>query len=205
MRIAPRTTQSNDCRQQQRGSTHKEANPYLRDLIVAALETGCRRGELQSPTWSQIRWTDNILLLPANKTKNEPTTGDPNDIATSRDAGDAQARPHRTRVPTERIRVWERSRRTSQEHQGRMEERLLASSGIEGLTFHDLRREFASRLLETPGVADHDVRDWLGHANITTTSRYLATTGARRQHTLKRLEDHRRVPSPVDPSADAGR
>jgi len=119
MRIAPRTTQSNDCRQQQRGSTHKEANPYLRDLIVAALETGCRRGELQSPTWSQIRWTDNILLLPANKTKNEPTTGDPNDIATSRDAGDAQARPHRTRVPTERIRVWERSRRTSQEHQGR--------------------------------------------------------------------------------------
>jgi integrase len=99
----------------------------LRDLIVAALETGCRRGELQSPTWSQIRWTDNILLLPANKTKTNQPRAIPNDIATSRDAGDAQARPHRTRVPTERIRVWERSRRTSQEHQGRMEERLLAS------------------------------------------------------------------------------
>jgi integrase len=46
--------------------------------------------------------------------------------------------------------------------------------------FHDLRREFASRLLES-GASDHEVRDWLGHANITTTSRYLSTTRVRLQ------------------------
>jgi hypothetical protein len=33
-----------------------------------------------------------------------------------------------------------------------------------------------SRLIETPGVHPVIVRDWLGHANITTTSRYLATS-----------------------------
>ena len=45
---------------------------------------------------------------------------------------------------------------------------------IVGLRFHDLCREFACRLLESG-----DVRDFLGHANITTTSRYLASTPVR--------------------------
>jgi integrase len=43
---------------------------------------------------------------------------------------------------------------------------------IVGLHFHDLRREFACRLLESRAEL-HDVRDFLGHANITTTSQYL--------------------------------
>ena len=58
---------------------------------------------------------------------------------------------------------------------------------IADLHFHDLRREFASRLLES-GASDHEVRDWLGHANITTTSRYLATTRVRLQRTLVAFE-----------------
>jgi integrase len=43
-----------------------------------------------------------------------------------------------------------------------------ARAGITGLRFHDLRREFACRLLES-GAEQHDVRDFLGHANITKT------------------------------------
>ena len=37
--------------------------------------------------------------------------------------------------------------------------RAYEKAGIVGLHFHDLRREFASRLLETPGVSLHDVAD----------------------------------------------
>jgi integrase len=37
----------------------------------------------------------------------------------------------------------------------------LRRAGIVGLHFHDLRREFGSRLLES-GTAQHDVRDFLG-------------------------------------------
>jgi hypothetical protein len=37
-----------------------------------------------------------------------------------------------------------------------------ARAGIAHLNFHDLRREFASRLLES-GASEHDVRDFLGH------------------------------------------
>jgi hypothetical protein len=50
-----------------------------------------------------------------------------------------------------------------------------------------LRREFACRLLESRAEL-HDVRDFLGHANITTTSRYLRSTPLRLERALSLLE-----------------
>ncbi|HUL71483.1 MAG TPA: tyrosine-type recombinase/integrase, partial [Vicinamibacterales bacterium] len=46
---------------------------------------------------------------------------------------------------------------------------------IVDLHFHDLRREFGSRLMES-GAPIHTVRDYLGHADISQTSTYLATS-----------------------------
>ncbi len=61
-------------------------------------------------------------------------------------------------------------------------------AGSVGLRFHDLRREFACRLLESSADL-HDVRDSLGHANISTTSRYLRSRPGRLVRALERLED----------------
>ena len=44
-----------------------------------------------------------------------------------------------------------------------------------GLHFHDLRREFGSRVLES-GSSLVEARDLLGHANISQTSTYLQST-----------------------------
>lgn len=60
-------------------------------------------------------------------------------------------------------------------------------AGIDGLHFHDLRREFACRLLESRAEL-HDVRDFLGHTSITTTSRYLRSTSLRLERALSLLE-----------------
>ena len=60
-------------------------------------------------------------------------------------------------------------------------------AGIADLHFHDLRREFACRLLESSADL-HDVRDFLGHANITTTSRYVRSTPVRLAQALERME-----------------
>ena len=62
-----------------------------------------------------------------------------------------------------------------------------AATGIDGLRFHDLRREFACQLLESSADL-HDVRDFLGHANITTTSRYLRSAPVRLAPALERME-----------------
>ena len=60
-------------------------------------------------------------------------------------------------------------------------------AGITDLHFHDLRREFASRLADS-GAGLHDVQEFLGHANITTTSRYLRSTPVRLAKALERME-----------------
>ena len=64
-----------------------------------------------------------------------------------------------------------------------------AEAGIVDLHFHDLRSEFACRLPESRAEL-HDVRDFLGHTNITTTSRYLRSTTLRLERALTLLEQH---------------
>ena len=61
-------------------------------------------------------------------------------------------------------------------------------AGISNLRFHDLRREFACGLLESK--ADLSVvREFLGHANVTTTSRYVKTSPVRMVEALERMEE----------------
>jgi integrase len=69
------------------------------------------------------------------------------------------------------------------------------------LHFHDLRREFGSRLLES-GASQHIVRDFLGHANISTTSRYLATTPTTLEAAMRHFDEHRKDSHMVVTSSD---
>ncbi|AMY10128.1 tyrosine recombinase XerC [Luteitalea pratensis] len=55
----------------------------------------------------------------------------------------------------------------------------LIGPGITDLHFHDLRREFASRLLDG-GTPLTVISAYLGHASTTTTARYLAADFAAR-------------------------
>lgn len=54
------------------------------------------------------------------------------------------------------------------------------------LRFHDLRREFGSQLIEV-GAGIHEVRDRLGHSNVTMTSVYLVTTAQSLKQPFKKL------------------
>lgn len=124
-----------------------KANPHLYALIVAALETGCRVGELLSLQWHQVRWTENVLLLPAGKTK----TSEARDVPmTTRLRAVLEMRRHGAdgkefgpdayvfgNEVGERIGTIKTAWRAA-----------CRRAGIKDLHFHDLRREFASRLLE---------------------------------------------------------
>lgn len=70
------------------------------------------------------------------------------------------------------------------------------------LHFHDLRREFASRLLES-GATLAEVQSALGHTSVTMTSRYLGVTDAGLQKSFERFERHR-SPGSVLPFAASG-
>ncbi|HET9566873.1 MAG TPA: tyrosine-type recombinase/integrase [Vicinamibacterales bacterium] len=76
---------------------------------------------------------------------------------------------------------------TPTRHRGKLTAESRAAFKAIDLHVHDLRREFASRLLESSADL-HDVQMFLGHADITTTSRYLQSTPTRLARALEKLE-----------------
>src|SRR4029434_6070929 len=58
------------------------------------------------------------------------------------------------------------------------------------LTFHDLRHEAGSRLLEF-GWSLRQVKDMLGHANVSQTDTYLNATKVGLQEAMRRLDSSR--------------
>jgi integrase len=170
----------------------QHARPHLHALIIAALETGCRVGELLSLQWKDVDLDQNVWLLPAANTKTREARDVP--ITTRLKAVmemrrlDPAGKEHPPEAYVFGNDVGERAKSIRQAWRN-----TCRRAGIAGLTFHDLRREFASRLLES-GAPAHEVRDWLGHSNITTTSRYLATTRIALQKARQRFEQHRSVP-----------
>jgi integrase len=168
----------------------EHASPHLHALITAALETGMRRGELLALRWRDIRWEAEALLLPAEITK----TSEARDVPmTRRLRAVLDLRKHAPdgseHGPDAFVFGNEVGEKIPDIRDAWVD--TCKAAEITGLHFHDLRREFASRLRETPGISDHHVRDWLGHADMATTSRYLATTRVGLQHARRAFELHR--------------
>jgi integrase len=171
------------------------ADPWLHALIVALLETGCRVGELLTLTWADVRRVQNVLLIRAEVAKDvEPrdvpmTSRVKSVLEMRRHAPDGREFPLTASVFGNAIGEPVTSHR-------RPWEDLCAAVKIEDLHIHDLRREFSCRLRES-GAPDHIVAEWLGHANITTTSTYLKANRVSLQQYLKRFEQHRKICKPI--------
>jgi integrase len=147
------------------------AGSHLRDLIVAALETGCRLGELLSLQWSRVRWLQNELFLPGAKTKSGADRAIPISAALRAVLTRRQQDPDGWAFPPAAFvfgnEVGERVASIKTAWRGACER-----AKIDGLNFHDLRHEAGSRKLEA-GWPLHAVSVWLAHADVATTARYL--------------------------------
>jgi integrase len=178
------------------------ASPHLRACIECALSTGMRVGEILNLRWADVRCdvtgTPRELVLPATTTKTGRTRVLP--VGARLRAVlemlrlDAAGQPHRpTAYVFGHVETGERI--------GSVKTAWVATcrrAGISGLRFHDLRRSFACSLLES-GAGLHDVRDFLGHTDITTTSKYLAATPVRLRAALDRMEGT--TETPPDPAS----
>jgi integrase len=132
-------------------------NRYMRSLIVLAVETGMRRGELLSMTWENVDIDAGVVHLPLTK------NGDSRDVPLSRRAREtlgtlAVAKKGQV-VPMTGNAV-----RLAWEH-------LVQRAGMSDLRFHDLRHEAVSRLFEK-NLGLMEVASISGHKELRMLARY---------------------------------
>lgn len=139
---------------------------HLQPLVLIALNTGLRRGELFQLRWKDVDLTGRWLRVDGATAKNGQTRRVPLNtealaIFEAWRNGASDAEPHVfPGVEGKRLKRIDRAWRG-----------LCRRAELQGFRFHDLRHHFASRLVQS-GVDLNTVRELLGHADITMVLRY---------------------------------
>lgn len=165
------------------------ANPHLRAVLIALLDTAARPGEILCLQWKDMNLDRRELVIRAEKSKTrterivpistrllgtlEMRQSDPAGESLPPDAyvfGDTLGR----RVKSVRT-AWENA---------------CERVGLSGVQLRDLRHEAGSRF-EEAGVSVTFGSKILGHTNLTTTSRYLNIHRRGLHAAIEKLEQHR--------------
>jgi integrase len=162
--------------------------PHLKDIIICAINTGMRRGEILNPKWNQIRGGF-IYLQKGVKTKErrEIPINDELDILFKR----IKAQQHSKGAT---VIKWDENKVVRLEgnpiehknsaseyvftYKGKRVKNIkkafktaLKNAGITDFRFHDLRHTFASQVIMRGGDLK-DVQELLGHKSMSMTLRY---------------------------------
>lgn len=160
----------------------------LRDIITAAIETGMRRGEILSLQWSQVRFSPRAeVFLPAIKTKTKRDRRVPMSSVLQGILERRRVDPAGAPLPPDAYAFGDEigQRRGSIKTAWKL---TLKRAKIEGLHFHDLRREAGSRWMDA-GIPLATIQRWLGHANISQTSTYLGASLGGDEQDMRRFEE----------------
>ncbi|WJR68966.1 site-specific integrase [Neorhizobium sp. CSC1952] len=134
--------------------------PYFRTLLIVAIETGMRRGELLGLRWSDVSHNRRVIRLAMTK------NGTSREVPLSQRAFDALA-DWKSRADVDQSTIFPMTA-------GALEQawyRLLKRAGVTGLRFHDLRHEGVSRLFER-GLNMIEVSSISGHRELRMLKRY---------------------------------
>ena len=138
---------------------------YLKPMVLTALNTGMRRGELFDLKWEDINFAQQFITVIGDTAK----SGKTRHIPMNEEVLSALSAWHEQRKESELV--------FPNDAGGRFDniktswENLIKSAQINNFRFHDLRHDFASKLVMA-GVDLNTVRELLGHADIKMTLRY---------------------------------
>lgn len=155
------------------------ATPYIQDIVVFALNTGLRIGEILSLTWESVDLEKNLLTVFAERTQKH--------------------REIPINAKTRRVlEFWALGRKNEFVFFNRETGKpfvdldtglaqALEKAGIEGITWHRLRHTFTTRLLEQ-GADLATVQQLLGHSTVTVTMRYAHPNLSSKRDAVAKLE-----------------
>jgi len=140
-----------------------ELAEHLRPIVICALNTGMRRGEILSLKWRNI--VNNEIIIEAQNTKTKKQRR----IPINRTLGQVLEILKSRNGFSEFVFVY--GEREIKDVQNGFS-KACKRAGIEDFHFHDLRHTFASRLSEG-GLRIESIQTVLGHSSILTTMRYI--------------------------------
>ena len=142
-----------------------ETDRNLHDVIVMALLTGARQGEICKLTWSNVHFQKGIVTFP--ETKN----GEPRSIPLSQLLEDLLNRRLRSRLSDKGDWVFPAEKSEGPIDVSHRFKRFCERAGIKDFRFHDLRHCVASTMA-THGVTERKMQEVLGHKSAQMTKRY---------------------------------
>jgi integrase len=138
---------------------------HARPIVVMALNTGMRKGEILNLKWENVDLKNNFILLNQEQTKN----GERKEIPINSTLREALLKiTRRLDIPYVFY-----NPKTDKPYDNIVKSFYTAMkrAGIKDFRFHDLRHTFASQLVMA-GVDLTTVRELLGHKTLTMTLRY---------------------------------
>tara|TARA_R110002167_G_scaffold73684_1_gene206384 strand:- start:4090 stop:5325 length:1236 start_codon:yes stop_codon:yes gene_type:complete len=138
---------------------------HLEPLVLIAMNTGMRKGELLSLRWENVDLTNNVVTVKAENAKSGKTRHIPlnNEAKNALSGWQADTK--------EQGYVFEGEPNKPITDVKKAWTNLLDEAKISEFNFHDLRHHFASRLVMA-SVDLNTVRELLGHSDLTMTLRY---------------------------------
>jgi integrase len=138
---------------------------HLEPLVLLAMNTGMRKGELLNLRWENVDLVNNVVTIKAENAKSGKARHVPLNNESKQTFAGWQ------KDTKEQGYVFEGEANKPITDVKKAWGNLLDEARIEEFNFHDLRHHFASKLVMA-GVDLNTVRELLGHANLDMTIRY---------------------------------
>ncbi|MFT3792133.1 MAG: site-specific integrase [Rudaea sp.] len=138
---------------------------HLQPLVLLAMNTGLRRGELFSLTWEAVDLARNLLTVRFDTAKSGKTRY----VPLNADALDVLRRWRKSGQGTGLVFPGPTGERMT--NVNRSWATLVELAKLDNFRFHDLRHHFASKLVMA-GVDLYTVKELLGHSDFEMTQRY---------------------------------
>lgn len=151
---------------------------HLRPLLITALDTGMRRGELFKLTWFDVDFKSNLIRVRATNTKTEQarTVGMTKRVR-------SELRVLRSKAPSDAsISVFGITSTVKNAFAS-----ALSDAKIENFTFHDCRHTATTRLTSS-GMPASEAMKITGHTQMTTFQRYVNITEEAARNGAERLD-----------------
>ncbi|MGC4083406.1 MAG: site-specific integrase [Vicinamibacterales bacterium] len=172
------------------------APSHLRACIEVALATAMRREEILSLTWADIECDAKgrpcFIRLRAENTKTDKARSIPVSSALRALLEMRRNGPDDEPLPLTAFVLGDETGTERQDSIKSAWRSTCVKAGVEDLHFHDLRRTAASRWLQSGRVGLLEVRDLLGHSDVSQTSSYLDAGEGDTARAMEAFDRHQR-------------